>query len=151
MASIGSPEGNGDRGKFIFGLDEDAAILGKFAAQQFHDTRPWSDGIACSVAHSRGDQSQSKHGVAIGRDALGVGRFSRRKAELAEVGGLEGVACIEGVHAVTQDVLTLAAKLTLDDADELFPVEMEHGAEESQHENVLAAILGGSADGFHGG
>ena len=37
VAGIGSPEGNGDRGKLIFGLDEDAAILWKFAAQQFHD------------------------------------------------------------------------------------------------------------------
>ena len=79
-----------------------------------------------------------------------MGGFPRGKVKLLQVGRLEGVTGVERIHAVSQDVFSLAAELALDDSGELFPVEVEHGADHPEDEDVLAAVLGGASDGFHG-
>ena len=71
------------------------------------------------------------------------------EGEFFEVANLIGIAGIEGQNGVAEDALVFFAKLTADDGDELFLVEIEDGADHAEHEHVLATVTGRAAHGFH--
>lgn len=86
----------------------------------------------------------------LGRAVAAVGLLEAEEAG-AEVFGGVGVARVEGQHGVAHDVLGLAGKALLEERRELRHVELEHAGDEAEHVDVLALLLGGAADGLHGG
>ena len=53
------------------------------STEEFHDARPGRDGIARTVTDAGCDQSQPDHGIAIGRDALGMTGLAGGELKLA--------------------------------------------------------------------
>ena len=70
--------------------------------------------------------------------------FSRSPTWKAKAG-------VEGQQRVAQHAFVFLAELAAHDGDELFLVQVEDGADHAQHEQVLAAVARGAADGFDGG
>ena len=153
MASIGEAERHGNGGQLIFALNEHSSILRQFDPELFHDRRPRGDGVARAVTNPGGDEAQGHGGVAIRRHPrfAGSGRWLELEGQIKDVPEGIGISRIEGEKSVPQNGLILAPELPGDDFDETGPVQVKHAAQEAEGEHVLAAILGGSTDGFHRG
>ena len=144
-------DGHAGGGDFVFALHEGAAVFGEFAAENFHDFGPGSDGIGGAEANAGGDQAVGE-GFVAGHDDLRAGFFGG----FNELEGVEdvaqgvAVAGMEGGEGAFDDAFVLAAEALGDEAFELGNVQIEHFCDQAEGKDVFALVLGGAADCFNG-
>ena len=84
---VAGAHGHRDGRNFVLALDERAAVLRQFAAQNFHDIRPGRDRIARAEPDARGNQAVGQGFVAVHHDLDGCLVLA-----LDELKGLDHVA-----------------------------------------------------------
>ena len=152
VTGVGETNRHGDGRQFILSLHEEAAVAWQLRTEGFHDRRPRRDGIARAVAHACGQQATDEHLIAIRGEAVlltGVAGF--QMIGVGEVAELVAVATVEGQEGHAEHVFLFLAELALDDALQFVHIQLERLAEQAEHEEILALVLGRAADGFHGG
>src|ERR1051325_3359852 len=65
-------DGHGNRGDFVLGLHEGAAVFRQFATERFHDVRPRSDRISSAETHAGGDDAERHGFIAIHDDLVTI-------------------------------------------------------------------------------
>ena len=87
-ARVARANRHGNRGDFIFALDERTAVFRQFAPQQFHDVRPGRDGVTRAEPHAGGDEAVAQRLVAVHHDLMAAFAL----AAFREFEGLQHVA-----------------------------------------------------------
>ena len=147
---VARADGHRDRRDLVFALDEHAAVLGQFAAEQFHDVRPRRDRVARAEAHAGGDQAIGQRLVAVHDDLMAVtlGAVGKLKG-LDQPGEIVGVTGVEGGQRVLRDALVLAGEALGDELLKLRQVQVEHAGDQAERVKVLALVLRRAADGLN--
>ena len=139
LAGVRRAEHHADRRDLVFGLDDGAANLGQLVGQELHDVGGGGDRVA-SVAAAAGHQRAERHGVVARQHdaAFELGRPHLERAALGDVLVDEGVAQVDRLQVLVQDVGALAGQLRLaQQTMDVLDLEAEQAGDDADGDHVL--------------
>ena len=128
---------------------EGAAVFGQLAPEQLHHVGPGRDGITGAKAHAGGDEPVSKRLISIHDHLAAAFMMAVHEVErLDEIAERISIAGMESGQRVLHNAFVFAAESFLNEPFQFRYVQVEHAGDEAKRIDVLAFVLGRSANGF---